>query len=364
MPEPEPTFRIGTDSSKFPAPAGTDAAWLLQKAASAGLEGVFFRSALELSPTLDVGELTALRQQADELDLYLEVGAAKINPFAAPEAPEIRALGDGDYLLGIERIVAACAAAGIHEIWAATANYKFDLAGRLACDRYRTDVTWEEQLRATAKVMAELAPVLRAHGSHLNIETHEEITTFELVRLVEEGGPDAFGITFDTANVLIRGEDPVAAARRVAPYTRQTHVRDGALFFTDQGLCRMLAPCGQGVIDWPALMAALVGAPRRALSIEGIMGRRFQLPIPIYDPLWHAGQPDMTTVEITELVRLARAYDAAVARGERRSLASLSEPADDDERERFVLDSVAHLRAVAVGIGATVDTRIGAGAPR
>jgi sugar phosphate isomerase/epimerase len=349
-------FRIGTDSSKFPAPAGTDAAWLLEKAAGAGLEGVFFRSALELSPTLDVGELTALREQADELGLYLEVGAAKINPFAAPEAPEIRALGDGDYLAGIERIVAACAAAGIHEIWAATANYKFDLAGRLACDRYRTDVTWNDQLRATGKVMAEIAPVLREHGSHLNIETHEEITTFELVRLVEEGGPDAFGITFDTANVLIRGEDPVAAARRVAPYTRQTHVRDGALFFTEQGLCRVLAPCGQGVIDWPALMTALLDAPRKALSIEGIMGRRFQLPIPIHDPLWHAGQPDMTTVELAELVRLARGYEDAVARGERRSLSSLAEPADDDERERFVLDSVAHLRTVAARIG----TRIGA----
>ncbi|MCR1785704.1 sugar phosphate isomerase/epimerase [Nocardioides carbamazepini] len=352
MPVPEPAFRIGTDSSKFPAPEGTDAAWLLERAAKVGLEGVFFRSALELSPTLDVGELAALRQQADDLDLYLEVGAAKINPFAAPEAPEIRALGDGDYLFGIERIVAACAAAGIHEIWAATANYKFDLAGRLACDRYRTDVTWHDQLRATAKVMAELAPVLRAHGSHLNIETHEEITTFELVRLVEEGGPDAFGITFDTANVLIRGEDPVAAAHRVAPYTRQTHVRDGALFFTDQGLCRVLAPCGQGVIDWSALLSALLVAPRRALSIEGIMGRRFQLPIPIHDPLWHAGQPDMTTVELAELVRLARGYEAAVARGERRTLASLAEPADDAERQQFVLDSVAHLRAAAARIGA------------
>ncbi|WP_215812106.1 sugar phosphate isomerase/epimerase [Pimelobacter sp. 30-1] len=349
---PEPVFRIGTDSSKFPAPPGTDAAWLLERAAKAGLEGVFFRSALELSPTLDVGELTALRQQADELGLYLEVGAAKINPFAAPETPEIRVLGDGDYLTGVERIVAACAAAGIHEIWAATANYKFDLAGRLACDRYRTDVTWNDQLRATGKVMAEIGPVLREHGSHLNIETHEEITTFELVRLVEEAGPDAFGITFDTANVLIRGEDPVAAARRVAPYTRQTHVRDGALFFTEQGLCRVLAPCGQGVIDWPALLSALVAAPRRALSIEGIMGRRFQLPIPIHDPLWHAGQPDMTTVELAELVRLAREHEAAVARGERRSLASLAEPADDEERERFVLDSVAHLRAVAAQIGA------------
>lgn len=340
----EAGFRVGTDSSKFPVPAGTDAAWLLRRAAKIGLEGVFFRSALELSPTLDVGELAALREQADDLGLYLEVGAAKVNPFAAPEAPEIRALGEGDYLRGIERIVEACAAAGIHEIWAATANYKFDIAGRFGCDRFRTDVTWQEQLRAIARVLAELRPALLEHGSHLNLETHEEITTFELVRLVEEAGPDAFGITFDTANVLIRGEDPVAAAHRVAPYVRQTHVRDGALFFTEQGLCRVLAPCGAGVIDWPGLLAALRTAPRKALSIEGIMGRRFQLPIPIFDPAWHAGQPDMTALEMAVLVQGARSYEDKVRAGSRRSLESLSAPASDEEREQFVLESVAHLR--------------------
>jgi len=347
-------FRIGTDSSKFPAPEGAGASWLLEHAAAAGLEGVFFRSALELSPSLDIGELTALRQQADDLDLYIEVGAAKVNPFAAPEAPEIRVLGDGDYLLGIERIIAACAAAGIHEIWSATANYKFDIAGRMACDRFRTDVAWTEQLRATAGVLAQLGPVLREFGSHLNIETHEEITTFELVALVEEAGPDAFGITFDTANVLIRGEDPVEAARRVAPYTRQTHVRDSALFFTDDGLCRVLAPCGQGVIDWPGLIGALREAPRKALSIEGIMGRRFQLPIPLYDPLWHAGQPDMTPMEMATLVRGAELYRRQVEAGVRRSRESLAEPADEAERERFVLESVAHLREVIAELATPV----------
>lgn len=347
---PEATFRIGTDSSKFPAPAGADARWLLARAAEVGLEGVFFRSALELSPSLDVGELRDVREYADELGLYVEVGAAKVNPFAAPEAPEIRALGDGDYLRGIERIVAASSAAGIYEIWAATANYKFDIPGRLGCDRYRTDVTWDEQLAATAKVLDLLAPVLREHGCHLNLETHEEITTFELVELVERAGPDAFGITFDTANVLIRAEDPVAAARRVAPYTRQTHVRDAALFFADDGLCRVLAPCGEGVIDWVGVLDALRDAPRRDLSIEGIMHRRFQLPISIFDPEWHTRQPDTTTTELAELVRLTRGYEQQVADGARRSRKSLAQEADAGERERFVRDSAAYLRAVAADL--------------
>ena len=42
----------------------------------------------------------------------------------------------------------------------------------------------------------------------MNLETHEEITSFELVRLVEGVGPDVTGIVFDTANLLLRVEHP------------------------------------------------------------------------------------------------------------------------------------------------------------
>ncbi|MDX6740806.1 sugar phosphate isomerase/epimerase family protein [Actinocorallia sp. A-T 12471] len=338
---------VGTDSSKFPGAPEQGAAWTLREAHKAGLEGVFFRSALELSPTLDPGELRAVVALADELGMYVEVGTAKVNPFAAPEAPEVRELGDGDYLRGLEKLIVACAQAGVRELWSATANYKFALPGRLGCDRFRTDVTWSEQLEATAKVLARLGPLLRDLGVHLNLETHEEITTFELVRLIEDAGPDAFGITFDTANVLLRCEDPVAAAHRVAPYVRQTHVRDAALLLTPDGIRRFLLPCGQGVIDWAALLRPLVAhAPRLTLSIEGVMGRRFPLPLSIYDPVWHDGHPDLTTRDLAELVRLADAYGRDAAAGLRPGYARLSEPVPVEERLAFVTDSASHLRAV------------------
>ncbi|MEV8634118.1 sugar phosphate isomerase/epimerase family protein [Streptosporangium sp. NPDC051023] len=348
---PAREVRIGTDSSKFPGAPENGAEWTLREVHRLGLEGVFFRSVLELSPTLDPGELRAVVQLAEELGLYVEVGTAKVNPFAAPEAPEVRELGGGDYLRGLERLVVACAEAGVRELWTATANYKFGIPGRLGCDRFRTDVTWPEQLEATAKVLARLGPLLRDLGCHLNLETHEEITTFELVRLVEEAGPDAFGITFDTANVLLRCEDPVAAAHRVAPYVRQSHVRDAALFLTEDGIRRFLAPCGRGVIDWPALLRPLLAhAPRLTLSIEGVMGRRFPLPLSIYDPEWHRGHPDLTTAEFAEIVRLADGYRRRAERGEVPDRETLSLPVPVSERLDFVTESAAHLRAVLAGL--------------
>lgn len=340
------TRRVGTDTSKFPGAAELGAIGTLERIAALGLEGAFFRSAFELSPTLDAGELSAVADAAADLDLYLEVGVAKVNPFATPEAPQIRALGEGDYLLGMARIIRAVTAVGISELWTATANYQFRIRGIYACDRFRTDVDWADQLAATAKVLDRLAPLLRETGAHLNIETHEEISSFEVVRLVEGAGPDAFGITFDTANVLVRGEDPIAAARRVAPYTRSTHVRDVALHRTDDGIGRFLAPVGRGVIDWDALLGELDrGGATSNLSIEGVIGMNAEMPLFVDDPRWWAAHPDLTRAEFSVVESLTADYEQRAGAGDVPSLAELRGPVDSRQALAFITDSAAGLRA-------------------
>ncbi|GAB2856476.1 sugar phosphate isomerase/epimerase [Actinocorallia aurea] len=337
-------MRIGTDTSKFPGAAANGALWTLREIHRLGLDGAFFRSPYELSATLDPGEMRDAVALGRELGLYVEVGTAKANPFAAPEAPQVRALGDGDYLAGLEKLIRACAGAGVTELWTATANYQFKLRGMRACDRFRDDVAWADQLAATAKVLHRLRPLLLDLGVHLNIETHEEITSFEVVRLVEDAGPDAFGITFDTANVFVRGEDPVAAAARVAPHVRQSHVRDVAAVFTGDGIGRFLAPCGEGVIDWAALLRHL---PAHAtLSIEGIMFGRAEMPLYLHDPLWHASHPDLTSAELHDVIALTRGYEARVGQGSAPGLPELRELSDAESELSFITRSAAHLRSV------------------
>src|SRR5262249_11227667 len=159
--------------------------------------------------TLDVGELREIRAHADELGLYLETGLGKVNPYALAEAPEIRAAGDGDTRLGFERMLRACAEIDCREVWIVEASYKSQVRGMLAYDCCLIDVSWAEQLRASETFLRVLAPIARDLGIHMNLETHEEITTFEVVRLVEAVGPDVMGVTFDIANVVQRGESPV-----------------------------------------------------------------------------------------------------------------------------------------------------------
>ncbi len=100
----------------------------------------------------------------------------------------MRELGGGDYRRGMIMMMEAAAEVGCQDLWVATANYKPRLPGYFVFDRFRTDVTWTEQLAATERFLHSLAPAARDLGCHLNLETHEEITSFELAAAGRGGG--------------------------------------------------------------------------------------------------------------------------------------------------------------------------------
>ena len=340
-------MRVGVDGRKIPRAREYGPIKSFEHARDLGMEGLFFRTVLEMSPTLDHGELREIRACADELGMYVESGLGKVNPYASPEAPELRAAGDGDILLGFRRMLEACRAIDVTELWIGTANFKNQYYGYLCYDRFRTDVTWEDQLVATERFLKQLAPIARDLGIHMNMETHEEITTFEVVRLVEAVGPDTLGVTFDIANVTHRGEDPVAAARRVAPYVRQTHMKDVVHVFADDGLLRQVRPCGQGLIDFDTVLPLLhQHNPELRLSIENptTHGRMI---MQIYNPVWHASHPDLSLGEFAEFIRLSKVCEDRIAADEWATLDTYDAvPFDYDRAVWFIKESAAHLRLV------------------
>ncbi len=317
-------MKLGIDTQKLPEFRKRGPLASLDHVKKLGLAGLFFPTVLDMSPTLDTGELHDIRTRADELDLYLEAGVGKINPYCSAEAPEFRAIGDGDIMLGFTRMIEASAAIGCHELWISPGNFKSEYRGRLANDRFRTDVTWDEQLLAIEKVLLKLAPVARAHGVHLNMETHDEITSFEILRLIERVGADCMGVVFDTANGLQRGEHPVFAAKRVAPYVRQTHIKDAYVGHAPGGFDFQTRPVGGGIVDFATIIPILARAnPELNLSLEVAAsvedkprkGNPRQC-IEINDPIWRAGHPDLDAEEEEAYLALIDAYGKRVAAGE------------------------------------------------
>lgn len=311
-------MRLGIDGRKIPLAQEKGPVDSMDHGHALGMEGLFFRTVLDMSPSLDPGLLSAVRQRADELGMYLETGLGKVNPYAAPETPELRAIGDGDTLLGFRRMMEACAAIGCRELWVGTANYKSHLPGRFACDRFRTDAPWADQLVAIRNFLGLLAPIARDLGIHINLETHEEITSWEVVRLVESLGPDAFGIVYDTSNGLQRGEFPAWACARVAAYVRQTHFKDVGLFARDGGLVAQARACGEGVVDYPEILRILgETVPGVNISIECQQVVTDPVPpvlhvIELRDPDWRSLHPDLTDDEVDAVEALARTYETRV----------------------------------------------------
>lgn len=346
-------MRIGIDGRKIPEAAERGPLASLDHGKSFGMAGLFYRTVLDMSPTLDQGELAAIRQRADELGMYVEAGLGKVNPYAIPEAPEMRAIGDGDVMLGFRRMMEACAAIGCTELWIGTANYKTVYAGKWAYDRFRTDVTWAEQLKASEKVLHKLAPIARDLGIHMNMETHEEITTFEILRLIEAVGEDVLGVVLDTLNPMQRGEHPVWAARRVAPFVRQTHIKDAYLAHMPGGITVQSRACGDGVIDFAGVLKALAEHnPTLTLSLEcagprdaGFVPRHTL--VEVFDPDWLASHPDLTLTEYAAFLEMIEAYRARIVSGEVPTWEQyVQAPFGYDEAIATIQKSVAHLRAV------------------
>ncbi|MHB0998679.1 MAG: sugar phosphate isomerase/epimerase family protein [Armatimonadota bacterium] len=250
-------------------------------------EGAQFGSMESLSPSLDPGELQEIRSRADELGLYTYVSVSSPNPLLAPE-------GYDACISRISHEVRLAAEIGWHELHSSLGNDR---------TRFTHEIPWTEHLNQSTRVIKDLGPVLREHGSRINLEDHGDTTTFDLQHIIEDAGPDIAGVCLDTANVLCMAEDPVAAARRVAPYTHLTHTKDAIVFFCDQGIRRQGRPPGEGILDWEQIIPILAEySPDLPLSIED---HKWMFDARIFDPVWMESVAEVPREDIVEVVRLA-----------------------------------------------------------
>jgi sugar phosphate isomerase/epimerase len=296
-----------------------------------GLRGLQLGSAASVSPSLDHGALREFRREAEGQGLRVELSLPQVNPHRLRHDRAVLAAGEGDVRRGLGRYVEAAHAAGGRELHSSIGHLgdrvpgpgqsvvRADGGGELVRERWgaaRLDasLSWDEQVRDTIAFLRGFRPQLRELGCRVNLETHADATTFELVRVVEELGDDVQGITLDVANTMNQLEDPVAAAHRAAPYVHNTHTKDGLLFFGDAGLVWQPRACGDGVVPLDAVLPLLAEhEPDLMLAIED---HKWIYELPIYDPAFLACHPDLTPVELAALVRLAQLGQGRVDRGE------------------------------------------------
>lgn len=112
------------------------------------------------------------------------------------------------------------------------------------------------QITASAEMLKRAAEVAEEHGVTLALENHIDFTSGEILEILDRVGSDHLKVNFDVGNSLRLYEDPVEAARNLAPYTVATHTKDittrrdhvGAP--SERFLFWPSCPTGEGLIDF------------------------------------------------------------------------------------------------------------------
>ena len=294
--------RIGFDHYTI-AHRDLSAAATLEFARERGFAGVQFLEPTAIDRALDPGRLAAFGSRTEALGLYVEVGLPSPNPLRRSREAE-REVTPAEHARDLARHVEAVAALGCGHARAYVGDRH---------DRFRTGVRWDAQRAATLDVLRRLAPRLRDIGLRVALETHADLTADELFTLVEQLGPEVAGVTLDTGNLVMRLDDPVLTAERLAPHVLSTHIKDAVLAFTPRGLCWQARPIGSGGLPMPDLLAPLIRAnPDLNLSIE-LHPRTYDLPI--FDPSWLAFFPALRPEALAAVVRLAGECERRYAEG-------------------------------------------------
>lgn len=132
----------------------------------------------------------------------------------------------------------------------------------------------QPQIEAIVRMLRESVKIARDNGVVLALENHIDYTSAEIQEVLERVDSDALKVNFDTGNTLRMMEDPVAAARRLAPFTVATHTKD-------VDACRHVrpeewyffssVPVGSGLIDIPGVVRELQRAGYTGvLAVESV----------------------------------------------------------------------------------------------
>lgn len=185
------------------------------------------------------------RTRALGVDLFQICDDPSLDAMSDQEVADLRALADD---LGIALEL------GTKGVEPAHLRRYLDLAERLDASLVRSMLFAPESRPTLAQAEDWLRDVLPAYadaGVRLALETYEQVSTADLVALIESVGHPSLGVCLDPANTVAALEHPDDVVVRTAPYVMSIHVKDfrftrrgGWVGFTLEG-----APLGTGLLD-------------------------------------------------------------------------------------------------------------------
>jgi len=224
-------------------PTPLDAHGLMDLASTHGLGGVEFPPAL-LPGGADDATLRRVRDEAASRGLFVVVDGGVV---------------DEDDLRTLLRVAAALGAKTVRAV----------ISTILRGDRRAVRDSWDAYIARTVRRLRAVSGLASDYGVSIALENHQDVTSDELVALLDEVDSLWVGVTLDTANPLAMGEDPPRFAQRILPYLKHVHLKDYHLYRTPRGYRLVRCAVGSGVVDIAGLLALFARrAATATISIE------------------------------------------------------------------------------------------------
>ncbi len=156
----------------------------------------------------------------------------------------------------------------------------FELAYRLEAGVVRTFLglgrtwqpsTYDRDRAARVEELKRSAGLCEEYGAVLAIENHQDLTSAELLEVLDAVDSEKVGVCLDTGNPLGVFEDPFAAAHALAPRTLSVHLKDYRLYPSHDGCALVGVALGEGDVPLRAILYGLrrsVPVGEIALNIE------------------------------------------------------------------------------------------------
>jgi sugar phosphate isomerase/epimerase len=246
----------------------------LQKSTELGLDGLQLADARHLD-SLEYGYVSELRRKAEALGLYLELGTAGTNP---------------DHLQSIVRAAHVLGSSVVRTFVGKPRGMSGDEMRRVVAE--------------AAAQLAQVMPVCERYSVSLAVENHQDLTTDELLSLLELVDSASAGVCFDTGNPLPLLEDPLESAQAFGPLIKTVHLKDYQVVATRDGFRLVGCALGDGCIDLEEILDFLLSeAPTAAINIETYVGSH---DMPVLTDGYLRGLPETPAWALGRTLRLAR----------------------------------------------------------
>ena len=289
------SLKVGLDTICFSS-WKLDPMGLLAKTIEYNLEGLQLGSHPFLERPSEYTDEFLAKLRAN--NLYVELGGAGVNPRDSGKSVE-------QMVEGWKSLFPLAAKMGAHCL-----NYCFGMLQ----ERTMTNPTFAEQYELTIQVLKSLAPIAADYQVYVTMELHLDLTYTELARMIEKVNSPWIRVSLDTANAMGLMEDPVEAAKVLAPYAETTHFKDTCVYLTDAGYnWQGGAPLGTGLVDLPKVTELLYKYnPDIHLNIEDAFGC---LLIPCYDKAFLRSFPEQNAVRMMKFMQHLRRGAEMLAAG-------------------------------------------------